>query len=282
MTTPVTGRVYLVGGGPGAADLLTLRAVRILQRADVVLYDRLVSDEQLALAPQAEKIYVGKDLGKNSQERQDSIHRLLIHHARSGRTVVRLKGGDPFVFGRGSEEGLVLSEAGIPWELVPGISSSIAAPGIARIPVTHRGVSAAYAVFSGQSAFSPSADVDWLVAARIPTAIFLMGVRKLPDITRELLAHGRSSDTPIAVIEKATTPQQRVVTGTLDTIVELAKGISSPATIVVGSVVALREELLSVIATPAVATFAPVAPESVYASHISGLASPEAGSPHPF
>ncbi len=148
--------------------------------------------------------------------------------------------------------------------------------------MTHRGVSAAYAVFSGQSAFSPSADVDWLVAARIPTAIFLMGVRKLPDITRELLAHGRSSDTPIAVIEKATTPQQRVVTGTLDTIVELAKGISSPATIVVGSVVALREELLSVIATPAVATFAPVAPESVYASHISGLASPEAGSPHPF
>lgn len=278
MTTPVTGHVYLMGGGPGAADLLTLRAVRILQRADVVLYDRLVSDEQLALAPQAELIYVGKELGKNSTERQNAIHQLLVQHARAGRTVVRLKGGDPFVFGRGGEEGLILSKAGVPWELVPGISSSIAAPGIARIPVTHRGVASAYAVFSGQSAFGPSAEVDWLVAARIPTAIFLMGVRRLPLIAKELIAHGRAADTPIAVIEKATTPEQRVVTGTLETIVELAKDVTSPATIVVGPVVALREELLSVIATPALASFRANAPESIYnpASSLPGL---DAGTP---
>lgn len=256
MTQPMTGRVYLIGGGPGAADLLTLRAVRILRRADVVLYDRLVSTEQLEFASSAEKIYVGKALGENSQARQDRIHRLMVAHARAGRTVVRLKGGDPFVFGRGGEEGIVLSRANIPWEVVPGISSSIAAPGLARIPVTHRGVSAAYGVFSGQSARGiVSDDIDWEVAARIPTAIFLMGVRRLPEIVEKLTTYGRSPHTPIAVIEKASTPKQVVIVGTLRDILDRMEGVTSPAAIVVGEVVALREELSTVLASPAVASY---------------------------
>lgn len=266
MTQPVTGKVYLMGGGPGAADLLTLRAVRLLQRADVVLYDRLVSSEQLAFAPQAEKLYVGKELGEDSTARQERIHRLLIHHARAGRTVVRLKGGDPFVFGRGSEEGIVLTHAGVPWEVVPGISSSIAAPGIAHIPVTHRGVASSYAVFSGQSAFADMAAIDWVVAARIHTAIFLMGVRRLPEIVRELIRHGRAPDTPIAVIEKATTPAQRVITSTLDRIVDEAQGVRSPATIVVGPVVALRAELQQVLSSPAVASYVPAQEDDLVAA----------------
>ncbi len=265
MTQPVTGSVYLIGGGPGAADLLTLRAVRLLQRADIVLYDRLVSTEQLAFAPQAEKLYVGKALGENSQARQSRIHRLLVGYARAGRMVVRLKGGDPFVFGRGGEEGLELSRAKIPWELVPGISSSIAAPGIARIPVTHRGVSSAYAVFAGQSAQGiQTRDIDWEIAARIPTAIFLMGVRRLPQIVAELVAHGRSPDTPIAVIEKATTPEQAVLIGTLDDILTQMDGVSSPATIVVGPVVKLREELHSILTNPTVVSYDSLAPQTVY------------------
>ena len=243
-------KVYLVGAGPGDPGLITVRAVEILRKADVVLYDRLVNPILLGYAPpSAECIYVGKDRGTPGKGRQESIHDLLIRHAKRGKLVVRLKGGDPFVFGRGGEEALALAEAGIDFEVVPGISSAIAAAEAANIPVTHRGISAGFAVFAGQEAEDSNGDrIPWKAAANIPTAVFLMGVERLPLIVKRLIQEGRDPTTPIAIISNATLPTQQVITGTLDTITELATSALPPAAIVVGEVVRVREQLQSLVA----------------------------------
>ncbi len=233
------GKVFLVGAGPGAPDLLTLRAVAVLERAEILLYDRLVNPELLKHAPRAEHIFVGKELGADSNARQERIFTLMIGHARAGKTVVRLKGGDPFVFGRGGEEVLKLRAAGLPVEVVPGISSSIFAPQSAMIPVTFRGVAASFGVFAGHPGDTDGSRVDWVAAARIQTAVFLMGVARLPVIVGNLLAQGRAPQTPVALIEKASLPEQKVVTGTLATILGKADEVQPPTTIVVGEVVGM-------------------------------------------
>lgn len=239
-----TGTVYLVGAGPGASDLLTLRALAVLESVDAVLFDRLVSQDILNRIPaQTALINVGKELGKNSQERQDWIEAELIRRAKRGQNVARLKGGDPFVFGRGSEEMLALRESEVPYEIIPGISSVIAAPQSVDIPLTHRGLSSGFSVFTGHPAEGQSESVDWDLAARAPTAVFLMGLRRLPRIAQSLIDHGRCPETPVAVIASATRGEQKVVSGPLRDIAERAEGLRSPATIVVGDVVTfLRQE----------------------------------------
>lgn len=243
------GKVYIVGAGPGAVDLLTLRAWRLLGRAEVVLYDRLVNPKILEeIRPGALLIDVGKRLRQSSSARQNTIHQLLIEHVETGKLVVRLKGGDPFIFGRGGEEVAVLAEAGIETEVVPGISSAIAAPASAGIPVTMRGVASSFAVFAGHPAEGRNDDgIDWEIAARMETAVFLMGVGRLPLIVAHLLAHGRSPETPVALVEKGTLPEEQVVTGTLADIVEKAAHINPPAALVVGEVVLQRAAVQSML-----------------------------------
>jgi len=236
------GIVYIVGGGPGDPGLITVKGLQCLRRADVVLYDRLIAPELLDETPfHAELIDVGKE-PKRHRRSQDEINALLIEKAREGKTVVRLKGGDPFVFGRGGEECQALAEAGIQFEVVPGVSSAIAVPAYAGIPVTQRGVTTAFTVVAGHTGGSES-DIDWDGISRIGTIVFLMGVEHLPEIVAKLIAHGRSSDTPAALIQEGTTQNQVVVAGTLDEIVERAEGVRPPAVLVVGEVVRLHEKI---------------------------------------
>ncbi len=232
-----TGIVYLVGAGPGAPDLITVRGLRLLRQAHVVVYDRLVHPDLLDdIHPAAERIFVGKAKGRHTCP-QDTINAILVEKARKGRTVVRLKGGDPFVFGRGGEECLALALEGIRFEVVPGISSSIAAPAFAGIPVTHRGLSNAFTVVTGHSC--DDSDSDWQSLAGVGTLVILMGLGRLSDIAGRLVAGGRAPTTPVAVVGSGSTPEQRVVTGTLADIALKAAAVESPATIVVGEVVRL-------------------------------------------
>lgn len=231
------GKVSLVGAGPGDPDLITVKGLKALQAADVVLYDRLVHPDLLeSVRPGAERIYVGKEVGHTGKGRQKWINEQLIEHARLGRKVVRLKGGDPFVFGRGGEELVALREAGIEADVIPGISSAVAGPAAAGIPVTHRGVATAFGVFAGHEAEGRD-DVPWAAAAKLPTSVFLMGVDRLAHIAERLVSEGRSAQTPVAVISKATCEDQKIVTGVLRDIAQKAEGIPPPAVIVVGDVV---------------------------------------------
>ena len=240
--SPTTGTVYIVGGGPGDPGLITVKGLECLRRADVVLYDRLVAQELLTEVPvHAELIDVGKE-PKRHRRSQDEINALLIEKAREGKVVIRLKGGDPFVFGRGGEECQALSEAGIRYEVVPGVSSAIAVPAYAGIPVTQRGVTTAFTVVAGHTGGSDST-IDWQAISRIGTIVFLMGVEHLPEIVPQLIAHGRGADTPAALIQEGTTLNQFVVTGTLADIVAKSREIRPPAVLVVGEVVRLHEEL---------------------------------------
>lgn len=233
------GHVFLVGAGPGDPGLLTLRAAELLAEADVVLYDRLVNPEILKHAKNATLVPVGKKPGRPGTLRQDRIHRLLIRYARAGFRTVRLKGGDPFVFGRGGEEQAALAAAGVPCTVTPGVSSFYSAPAAAGIPVTHRGLSTGFAVFTAHEAMHGSSGTPWEALAQIPTLVFLMGVESLPEIVRRLLAAGRDADTPAAVISRGTLPDQAVVIATLGTIAERARDLRAPATIVVGAVAEL-------------------------------------------
>ena len=241
--------VYLVGAGPGDPGLMTARALELIAAADVIVYDRLIPPGALDGArADAELIYAGKEGGGPSMP-QAEIDRLLVTHGRSAaEVVVRLKGGDPFVFGRGGEEAEALRAAGVPFEVVPGVTAGVAAPAYAGIPVTHRGAASAVAFVTGHedpSKRSGSA-VDWEALARFPgTLVFYMGVRQLGTIASRLTACGRAASEPAAVVERGTLPGQRVVVGTLETIVELAatKGVRAPALIVVGDVVSLEERL---------------------------------------
>ena len=241
------GTVYLVGAGPGDPGLLTVRAAELIARADVILHDRLIPAEALAGArPGAQMLYVGKQ-GGGRQVPQEATHRLLLEHARAGRTVVRLKGGDPFVFGRGAEEALVCLEAGVPFEVVPGITAGVAAPAYAGIPVTHRELASGVAFVTGhEDPGKPDSALDWPALAAFPgTLVFYMGVRALPRIARQLVAGGRAADEPVAVIERGTLPGQRTLLATLADVAEraAADGIRAPAIALVGPVAALRDRL---------------------------------------
>ncbi|ADB54280.1 uroporphyrinogen-III C-methyltransferase [Conexibacter woesei] len=238
--------VHLVGAGPGDPGLLTARALELIAAADTILYDRLIPVTALDGArADAELIYVGKE-GRGPSMPQEEIDRLLVAHGSAGKLVVRLKGGDPFVFGRGGEEALVLRAAGIAFEVVPGVTSGVAAPAYAGIPVTHRDRSSAVALITGhEDPAKPESAIDWPALAGFPgTLVFYMGVKQLPRIAEQLIAGGRAPDEPAAVIERGTLPRQRTVVATLATIAETAAAeeIRPPSITLVGPVAALRGE----------------------------------------
>lgn len=276
------GTVYLVGAGPGDPELITVKGLRLLRAADAVLYDRLAPAALLDEAPpQARRVDVGKAPGARHIS-QEAICQLMVELARDGKVVVRLKGGDPYVFGRGGEEALALAAAGIPFEVVPGISSAIAVPAYAGIPVTYQHIGRSFAVITGYTRATPEELVsqalaapeapqaparaanngygrealddgphgslehwDWPALATVDTIVCLMGVANLPEIAEGLLAAGRSLDTPVAIVERGTTPDQRVVAGPLSAIAAIARAadVQPPAVIVIGNVVALHQAL---------------------------------------
>lgn len=241
------GKVYLVGAGPGSVDLLTVRALKVLQDADVILYDALVGEDIRKLFPPgAELIDVGKR-ADNHTVPQNEMNRMLVGLARKYRTVVRVKGGDPYVFGRGGEEAEALAREGIAVEIVPGISSAIAVPASAGIPVTFRGYASSVTILTGhEDPTKGTTALDFKALAALQgTLVILMGIKRLEDNVRALLDNGKSPDTLVAIIESGTTENERVTTGTLGTIVTLAeeRKVEAPAVIVIGEVVRLREVL---------------------------------------
>jgi uroporphyrin-III C-methyltransferase len=248
---PPRGKAYLVGAGPGRADLITVRGLALLRRADVVVYDRLIARELLHEARTgAELVFVGKEAGRHTLP-QSGINALIVARVAAGKQVVRLKGGDPLVYGRGGEEAAALQEAGLPYEIVPGVSSALAVPAYAGIPVTHRGVSTAFAVVTGHECTGKAAaTTDWDALARMPTLIVLMGLGQIEEIVARLLTAGKDPATPAAAISAGTTPAQRSLHATLTELpVAVAKaGLPSPAVIVIGAVAALG---------PGLAWFAP-------------------------
>lgn len=239
------GKVYLVGAGPGDADLITRKGIRLLRRAQVVIYDRLIPQELLEeTQPDAELIDAGKQPTRHRLA-QAEINDLIVSRARQGRTVLRLKGGDPLVFGRGAEEALACRQHGIPFEIVPGVSSAFAVPAYAGIPLTHRQVSSSFTVITGhEDPAKPESGVNYRALAQIGgTIVILMGVNRLPEITEQLQDHGLDSQTPAAIIESGATPRQRELVGTLGTIAGIARAhaLQPPAITVIGDVVRLRE-----------------------------------------
>ena len=240
------GKVYLVGAGPGSPELLTVKAAELLKSADVVIYDRLVGESILTLAPKkAEKIYVGKRTGLHEAP-QDKITELIIEKAQKGGIVVRLKGGDPFIFGRGGEEAEALAEKGIAFEVVPGVSSSVAAPMYAGIPLTHRDYAASVAIITGHRAGDAEHPIDWAkIAAAVDTMVILMGVESLEEITSKLLEGGVCPGKPAAIVESGTLPQQRAIIATVGTLAAQAeqKQFKPPAVIVIGEVAVLGRKL---------------------------------------
>jgi len=244
------GIVYLVGAGPGDPGLLTLRGAELLALADFVIYDHLAAPELLRHSPTAELIYVGKKAAQHAMP-QEGINALLVEKGRAGKKVVRLKGGDPFVFGRGGEECEALAAAGIPFEVVPGITAAVAAAAYAGIPVTHRDFNSSITLITGHEkeeenpSQSAETDIDWTAMARLPCVAFYMGVKSLPRICRKLIEAGKSSDTPAASIQWGTTPRQRTVVGTLGNLPEkVAEAkLTPPAITIVGKVVSMRPTL---------------------------------------
>lgn len=244
----MTGKVYLVGSGPGDPELLTLKARRLIESAEVILYDQLPGDAILAMLPvSAERIDVGKYAG-NHKLSQWQINELLVKRAKEGKIVVRLKGGDPYLFGRGGEEAQALAREGIEIEVVPGITSAIAVPAYAGIPVTHRDYASMVTFITGhEDPTKEDTALDWGLLARFEgTIVILMGVGMLERNVKELIKHGKSIDTPVAVIERGTRPDQRVTVGTLGDIVGLCKQrkVKAPAITVIGDVVKLHRELV--------------------------------------
>src|SRR5688572_8104848 len=241
------GSVYLVGAGPGDAGLITLRGAELLRRADVVVYDALVNKDLLRLAPKSAEIIYG---GKRSKEHaipQDELNQLLISKAREGKTVVRLKGGDPYIFGRGGEEAEELHAAQIPFEVIPGVSSITAAANYAGIPITHRAHSSSFTVVTGhEDPTKEEGSVDWAWLAKEPgTKVILMGVDRIREIASELMAHGLNPSTPVGMVRWGTRGRQSSIDGTLKTIADLVekKQFGSPAITIIGDVVKLRGKL---------------------------------------
>ncbi len=242
---PGKGKVYLVGAGPGDPDLLTLKAARLLQQADVVVYDNLVSAGVISLIPgTVEKVYVGKQTNRHTLP-QGEINLLLVKLAKDGKNVVRLKGGDPFIFGRGGEELEILADHGIAFEVVPGITAASGISCYAGIPLTHRD-HAQTCLFTTGHLKDGTLDLDWPTLSKPrQTLVIYMGLGALTEITQQLMQHGLPATTPVAIIEKGTTPAQRVVTGTLETLPGLVNnlGLQSPSLIIVGHVVELNKRL---------------------------------------
>src|SRR4051812_44967157 len=242
------GIVYLVGAGPGDPGLLTVRGARLLEQAQVVVYDYLANPKLLSYCPQAEAVYVGKKASSHTMT-QEQINDLLMKYARQGRRIVRLKGGDPYVFGRGAEEAQALRAAGVRFEIVPGITSAIAAACYAGIPVTHRDFNSSFTLVTGHEKEAEighgSSDLDWASLAKQACLAFYMGVKGLPRICDALINHGMKPTTPAAVIEWGTTPRQRTVVATLADLPKRAaeEKIDSPAITIVGEVIALRDTL---------------------------------------
>lgn len=237
----MNGFVSIIGAGPGDPELITVKGLSRLRQADVVLHDRLIAPQLLnEVHPSAEVIDVGKTPTKHRFQ-QEEINALLIEKARQGKNIARLKGGDPFVFGRGGEECQALAKAGIPYEVISGVSSAIAVPAAAGIPVTQRGVTTSFTVVAGHTC---GADIDWASLPRTGTLVFLMGVAHLSEITARLVAGGRAAQTPAAVIEQGATPNQIVVVGELENIAEKSRDVQPPAILIVGEVVRLREEIM--------------------------------------
>ena len=242
-----TGKVYLIGAGPGDPGLITVKGLRCLETADVVVYDYLANEQLLSrIREGAEKIYVGKKGGDHTLP-QEQINELIIARAKEGKSVARLKGGDPFIFGRGGEEAEELAEAGIPFEVVPGVTSAIAVPAYAGIPLTHRDYTSTVAFITGhEDPAKEESQIAWdKISTGIGTLVFLMGVGNLPRIAQELIKNGRSPETPVALIRWGTLPEQETVLGRLSDIGEIARSrqIKPPVIILVGEVVALREKL---------------------------------------
>ncbi|MDP2405448.1 uroporphyrinogen-III C-methyltransferase [Hydrogenophaga sp.] len=241
------GLVTLVGAGPGDPELLTLKAVKALQAAKLVLYDHLVSPAVLDfLPPGADRVYVGKESSRHTLP-QASIIELMLRLARSGRAVLRLKGGDGYIFGRGGEEAQALAAAGIPFTVVPGLTAAQGAAASVGIPLTHRDHACSLVLTTGHLRDNRGLDIDWALLARPrQTVVLYMGVNNLSEICRQLIAHGLPGDTPAALVEKATLPDERCITGTLADLPELAlsHGVKPPALIMVGGVVGLRAQLM--------------------------------------
>lgn len=239
-------KVYIVGAGPGDVELLTVKALRVIREADVILYDRLINEDILNEArANAELVFCGKLPGKHAMI-QEHIHAQLVEYALRGKVVVRLKGGDPFVFGRGAEEAEVVAAANIPFEIIPGITSGIAAAAYAGIPVTHRDYGSSFAIVTGHMKEGKDDSIKWeSLATGIDTVAIYMGVQNLPYIVKQLTTHGRAVDTPVALIHWGTYDKQRTVTGTLENIERIVEEerIANPSIILVGEVVKLREKI---------------------------------------
>lgn len=242
----VHGKVYLVGAGPGNPKLLTLRAAELLEKADIVIYDRLVGSSILKLAPRtAKKIYVGKRSGKHEVP-QDKINELLVDAATEGKVIVRLKGGDPFLFGRGGEEAEILVKNGIAFEMVPGVTSAIATPEYAGIPLTHRDYASAVAIVTGHKAGDSGKPIKWdRLSSAVDTIVVLMGIESTEAIVKKLIDGGLDPNKPVAIVEQGTTKSQRAIIGKLNTIVDEAKknNVKPPAVIVIGEVAELGRKL---------------------------------------
>ena len=238
------GQVYLTGAGPGDMELLTLKALRVVKIADVIIYDRLANPDILKEAKRGcEFVYVGKEDGRHILP-QDEINETIYQKALKYDVVVRLKGGDPFVFGRGGEEGMYLKDRGVPFEVIPGITSAISVPAYAGIPVTSRGVAVSFRVVTGHETPNKSdSQIDWRSFKNNETIIFLMGLHNIQTICKKLISIGKSKDCPIAVISKGTTKEQKTIVSTLQNIPKEAKKLPTPALIVIGEVVKLRDEL---------------------------------------
>ncbi len=238
------GQVYLTGAGPGDMELLTLKALRVVKIADVIIYDRLANPDILKEAKRGcEFVYVGKEDGRHILP-QDEINETIYQKALKYNVVVRLKGGDPFVFGRGGEEGMYLRDRGVPFEVIPGITSAISVPAYAGIPVTSRGVAVSFRVVTGHETPNKSdSQIDWRSFKNNETIIFLMGLHNIQTICKKLISIGKSKDCPIAVISKGTTKEQKTIVSTLQNIPKEAKKLPTPALIVIGEVVKLRDEL---------------------------------------
>ncbi len=238
------GKVYLTGAGPGDIELLTIKALKVIKKADVIIYDRLANPEILKECKSGcEFIYVGKADSHHTLP-QDEINELIYQNALKHEVVVRLKGGDPLVFGRGGEEALYLKERGIKFEFIPGITSAIAVPEYAGIPVTHRGITVSFRVVTGHEApYKERSQIPWQNFKTDDTIVFLMGLHNLDKITKKLIEIGKPKDFPVAVISKGTTKDEKTVIGTLEDIYEKAKDLPTPALIVVGEVVKLHKEL---------------------------------------